>query len=209
MTMTSTAAHPEPERLAALAGGDPDAEADVGLRAHVTACEACADEVRQLRALHAALGELPDVAPSRPLRYLPPVVEPAARGRGWRLVARRMFAPVAVAGVLLIVVSGVGAAGALGPADAFRWLSLSAQVPAADVGEESGAPTDASGEGAFGPAAESPGDGGTRGAEGTEPNEEPEPVITPTERTGWFLLGGMGVGMLILAVVLRRSLAPI
>ena len=127
MSMT-TPAHPDPERLAALAGADSDALADRELAAHVAACEACGPQVRDLTALRAALAELPDLVPSRPLQLVPPVAEPAPTA-GWRIAFRRAFAPVAVAGMVLLLVGGVGATGVLGPADAgalFERLQLAA-----------------------------------------------------------------------------------
>ena len=49
--------HPDDERLAALAGGDPEVTADGALRAHVDSCERCAEAVRELGSLRAALAE--------------------------------------------------------------------------------------------------------------------------------------------------------
>ncbi|MCA1587800.1 MAG: zf-HC2 domain-containing protein, partial [Chloroflexi bacterium] len=86
--------HPDDERLSALAAGDADATEDATLRAHVTSCDRCADAVRELGVLRAALADLPDIAPHRPLRLLPPVEadapSPADRLGLW---ARRLFAP--------------------------------------------------------------------------------------------------------------------
>jgi len=53
----NTRAHPDPERLAAMAGADPDALSDRELIAHLTDCAACDGQVRELRALRAALAE--------------------------------------------------------------------------------------------------------------------------------------------------------
>ena len=38
--------HPDDERLAALAGGDPEVTSDGALRAHVDSCDRCAETVR-------------------------------------------------------------------------------------------------------------------------------------------------------------------
>ena len=51
--------HPDDERLAALAGGDPDAAADAELSAHVDSCSRCSDFVDELATLRSALAELP------------------------------------------------------------------------------------------------------------------------------------------------------
>jgi hypothetical protein len=108
MTMSS-AFHPDDERLAALAGGDPDAQADRALREHVSACMRCGSAVQELGMLRAALGELPDLVPSRPLRLLPPIPEPmAARRTRW---LRRLMAPVAAAGLVVALIGGAGTAG--------------------------------------------------------------------------------------------------
>jgi hypothetical protein len=104
--------HPDDERLAAYAGGDPDALADGTLAAHLSACDRCRPLVDELSLLRGALAELPDLAPSRPLRLIPPV--PAAPDRGSWL--RRLTAPAMAAGAGLILVGaiGVGATGAIG-----------------------------------------------------------------------------------------------
>ena len=81
MTMPSTP-HPDDELLAAYAGGDADALADGSLVAHLATCDRCGPLVDELSMLRGALAELPDLAPSRPLRLIPPVAEPAARARG-------------------------------------------------------------------------------------------------------------------------------
>jgi hypothetical protein len=115
--------HPHDERLAALAGGDPDATADSALRAHVDACARCADAVQDLSALRAALAELPDLVPSRPLQLLRPVAPAPERSgaMGW---LRRLAAPAMAAGAGLAIVgavglsaAGLGGAGSQGAAD--------------------------------------------------------------------------------------------
>lgn len=240
MSMTPPA-HPDPERLAALAGADPDALADRDLAAHVAACESCGPQVRDLTALRAALAELPDLAPSRPLRLLPPVAEPAASSV-WRTAFRRAFAPVAVAGMVLLLVGGVGVTGVLGPADAQELLnrfSLGAQAPAPAEAPETYA-TDPGGNDAGGPESAAPGAADSLAAspEGTRslvgPAASPSPIadeqtapadsmaqaIGETEssrdgdlavvedRAGWIAAALMGIGLLGLAFVLRRSAAP-
>ncbi len=87
--------------------------ADPAIAAHVAACDACRTTVDDLRSLRAALADLPDVAPPRPLRLVPPVIEPAAR-TGWASLLRRLTAPAMALAVILIVVGAVGTAVPLG-----------------------------------------------------------------------------------------------
>lgn len=236
----STPAHPDPERLAALAGADPDALADRALGAHVATCESCAPQVRDLTALRAALAELPDLAPSRPLRLLPPVAEPVTSS-GWHTAFRRAFAPLAVAGMVLLLVGSVGATGVLGPADADELLSrfsLGASAPAPAEAPETYA--DSGGKQGLAPASAAPGAGDSLAAspEGTRslagPAASPSPVAeeqrTPPEsiaqavgetaagrdtgmavvedRAGWIAAALLGIGLLGVSVVLRRSAPP-
>ncbi len=110
--MEQHAAHPDDERLAAFADGTPEAVGDASLLAHVDTCARCSSTVADLRRLQSALAELPDLAPPRPLRLVPPVTAPAGRGIG--LIARRLVAPVLVAGIALSVVGGAGSLASLG-----------------------------------------------------------------------------------------------
>ena len=105
--------HPDDERLAAYAGGDRDAVTDPSLTAHVAACDRCAPLVEELSLLRSALAELPDLAPSRPLRLIPPVPVPAATSAGW---LRRLTGPAMAAGAGLVLVGaiGIGAPSAVG-----------------------------------------------------------------------------------------------
>ena len=103
--------HPDDERLAALAGGEPDVSADVGLRAHVAACDRCGPMVAELQQLHSALAELPDLVPSRRLQLIPPVpAGPERASGGWlrRLAAPMMAAGVLLGGVMLVMQPGRG-----------------------------------------------------------------------------------------------------
>jgi hypothetical protein len=104
--------HPDDERLAALAGNDPDVASDAALRAHVSGCDRCRATVDELGALRSVLAELPDLRPSRRLQLLPPVAEPRASGArgGW---LRRLAAPVMAAGFGLVLVGAVGTSGLL------------------------------------------------------------------------------------------------
>ena len=145
MTMMSPA-HPDPERLSALAEGDAATLADRGLTDHIAACPSCAAQVHDLAVLRSALADLPDRMPPRRLQYVPPVPDPASRG--WRVGLGRAFAPLVVAGMVLILVGGVGATGLIGPdgLDGFERLSDSQGAPAEApeiTTTDNGAPTDA------------------------------------------------------------------
>ena len=132
--------HPDKERLAAFAGGEPDVE----LRLHVRNCAHCRTILVDLTMLRSALAELPDLAPSRPLQLLPevPAPEPSAAERlaGW---TRRAFMPLLAAGFGLAIVGSVGTVGsgfsigASGAAPAF--------APATSEFGASSAPRDALG----------------------------------------------------------------
>ena len=103
--------HPNDERLSALASRETDATADATLTGHVSSCHRCTELLNELGALRAALADLPDLAPSRPLRLLPPV-EAAPAGAADRLGgwARRFFAPVLASGAALALVGTIGTA---------------------------------------------------------------------------------------------------
>jgi len=200
-------AHPDPERLAALAGDDADARADRGLTLHVAECTACTGQVRGMTALRLALAELPDVAPSRPLVLLPPAAAERATG-GW-IGLRRVFAPMAVSGMVLLLVGSVGVTGALGPADAASLFRLSAAAPEAAEGPETGN-TDSGASpvgapGVLGPTESEraivspPDEAGIGGEAGRDIDDG-----APGTRTGWILIAAAGVGLLGGALVLRR-----
>jgi hypothetical protein len=104
--------HPDDERLAALAGGDPDARADATLAAHTAACERCTGILAELRSVTVALATLPDLAPPRPLRLLPPADAPQ-QPSAWLGIMRRLTAPAMALAVVLIVVGAVGSGSAL------------------------------------------------------------------------------------------------
>jgi len=223
MTMMH-AAHPDPERLAALAGDEADARADRGLTEHVATCATCERQVSEMGALRMALAELPDLAPSRPLQLVPPVAAPTSSG--WRIAFRRAFAPMAVAGMVLLLVGGAGATGALGPANAQRLFTF---MPAAQSATDAGEPEITSDGGAAPPMVlESPAGretdgGGGVGVMGPTPagqeaaveddaGSEGEPTTRgedlnaeTTGTTGWVVLAVVGLGLLLLAFVLRAA----
>jgi anti-sigma factor RsiW len=107
MTMQNSP-HPDDERLAAYAGADSDALADSSLASHITACDRCRPLVDELSLLRSALAELPDLAPSRPLRLIPPVWDAASPAAGPRSWLRRLTAPAMAAGAALVLVGAVG-----------------------------------------------------------------------------------------------------
>lgn len=228
--------HPDDELLAAYAGGDSDALADASLVAHVTACDRCFPLVSELSLLRDALAELPDVAPSRPLRLIPPVPAPAApAARGSWL--RRLTAPAMAAGAALILVGAVGV-GLSGPFVGFRGLAASAAsyneaaatdlggVPVAGASSATLTPRTAEKTPAFVPV---PGDtkgGGNdyqstpqaRPASSGEPRT-PRPTGAEGGLTGdrgnrppseqpWLTLLIAGAGLFGLSVFLRFSLSP-
>jgi hypothetical protein len=244
----TTRAHPDPERLAALAGADPDSLSDRELIAHVAECAACDRQVRELRVLRTALAELPDLVPSRPLRLLPPVPE-STESPGWRIGLRRAFAPLAVAGMVLVLVGGVGATGALGPADAGAFLQrLQFAAPAAPAAMEAatGQPEETAADAGMAPdeLASPEGSRGQTGAMATDSPRAADASAAPADesaapadesaapaesmaevtggqdtsrdgeltmvedRVGWILAAVAGIGLLAVALVLRRSAAP-
>jgi hypothetical protein len=181
--------------------------------------------------LRAALAELPDLVPSRPLRLLPPVPEPT-QSAGWRIGLRRAFAPLAVAGMVLLLVGGVGATGALGPADAgsfFQRIQFSAPAMEAATGQ----PEETAADVGMAPdeAASPEGSRGQTGAIATDSPRAADASAAPAEslaemtagqdtsrdgdlamiedRAGWILAVLAGIGLLALALVLRRTAVPI
>lgn len=174
--------HPDDERLAAFAGADPETTGDASLSEHLASCERCATTVAELRSLRTALAELPDLAPHRPLRLLPPAA--AARpGLADRIggVIRGIFAPALTAGAALALVGAVGtfapsAAPAGGAPDALS--ELAAQASAA--GEGAGAAEASDGSSLFGTAASSS-DGATNEADHEGAESTVTDAAAPTE----------------------------
>ena len=206
--------HPDDERLSALAAGDIEATDDATLRAHVTSCDRCADAVRELGVLRAALADLPDVAPHRPLRLLPPVEAdaPSAADR-LGLWARRLFAPALTAGAALAMVGVIGTAAPSlgGMASQGADSAPSERTAAADssVTQElaaplsSGDPAGAAGEeGAttLGVDDEAARDDFARDATDADPSF--------AERSPWPMVLFAGVALMIGAALLRWILVP-
>ncbi|HEV7199848.1 MAG TPA: hypothetical protein VGO32_03495 [Candidatus Limnocylindria bacterium] len=218
MTMMSPP-HPDPERLAALASQDADVVADRALTDHVASCAECTLQVREISALRATLAELPDLTPSRPMQLVPPVAAPPVAA-GWRTVFRRAFAPVAVAGMVLLLVGGIGATGVLGPADAQRLVFLPFQAATGGspaerpVTEEAAPGVTATDGGVVAPAASAPADNAGSGGGEDDPGTsrgEGEPGSPAAEDldssggsvTGWVILAMAGLALLVLAFFLR------
>jgi hypothetical protein len=213
--------HPDDERLSALAAGDTEATDDATLRAHVTSCDRCADAVRELGVLRAALADLPDIAPHRPLRLLPPVEAdaPSAADR-LGLWARRLFAPALTAGAALAMVGVIGTAlpsfggqASSGGAAPEERSALEASAPAAaDASAAELAAPFATEEAATGAA----GGGEDATTLGVEDEATDDDVARDAdgvdalfaERSPWPMLLFAGVALMISAALLRWILVP-
>lgn len=213
--------HPDDERLAALAGADPDVAGDTELRAHVSACTQCRDLVDELATLRSALAELPDLVPSRRLQLLPPVAEPRAARGGWM---RRLAAPVMAGGFGLVLVGAIGTSGALnfqaqgGALNAEGATNVDTASPLGAAGQES-SPIDRStdGDSFVAPGAASSDDGRQTLGSG-EQSPEVAPIVTDNTSRGllsntdprlpWLVLTGLGVGVLLAGLYLRSSAPP-
>jgi hypothetical protein len=218
--------HPDDGRLAAFAGADQEALADAALVAHVAACERCGDLVAELRSLRVALAELPDVAPPRQLRLLPPV-EPqrAPVPGGWAALLRRLTAPAMALAVVLILVGAVGSSGALLKSAATGGAGVPAGLDYGGMQELSGpsaAASAASGDrngtplptATTAPPKVPTSDGSTGSANGGTAGQDTSGQGTPGQGTptqggglpyGWFL--GTGVVLLAAAVLVRARTA--
>jgi hypothetical protein len=221
--------HPHDERLSALASGEAEATADAELTAHVTSCIRCTGLIDELGALRAVLAELPDVAPTRPLRLLPPVeaapASAADRLGGW---ARRFFAPVLASGAALALVGVIGtaapsfsemASGQGGGTDGAATVQEEAAGAAASDAAAGGAPAAAE---TLRSAADSLSDNGELSAVTASPmaatevpdqtSDEREIAAEPTtlgaERSPWPMVLFAGVALMIGALVLRWILVP-
>jgi hypothetical protein len=231
MTMQN-ASHPDDERLAAYASGDRDAVADPSLVAHISGCDRCGPMVDELAGLHTALAELPDLAPSRPLRLIPPVPAPAATSAGGWL--RPLTAPAMAlgAGLVLVGAVGVGATGAIGAffgqAGSAMFQNVGDNLQAGGAAPESEAtPSDNSVvPGAYGA---SPPPSETKGI--TDSGRDSEPPSTRTAQTSptpaagnpgptehltggsspeqpWLTLLIAGAGIFVISTALRFTIVP-
>ncbi len=216
--MPNPNAHPDDERLAALAGDErdeTDARADASLSSHVGDCTRCSAIVVELGTLRASLAELPDLAPSRPLRLVPPAEAPASGpgGEGVGVWVRRLFAPVLTAGAALALVGVVGTTmpGSLGGADSATPGEAAAefQAVASPAGEGGAAEVDAGADDrALSASPAAYGDGDLRTAREAPTAEEIAGADLPAERSPWPMVLFSGVAVVIGALLLRWILAP-
>jgi hypothetical protein len=214
--------HPDDERLSALASRETDATGDATLTAHVTSCDRCTGVVNELGALRAALSDLPDVAPSRPLRLLPPVEDApstaAHRLGGW---ARRFFAPILASGAALALVGTIGTAapslsgqpatggnaagGAAEEAAADPAASAFTGVTTEDAASSARAPQGASDSGtALQAAPEASADATTFRVD----TDAPASTERLAERSPWPMVLFVGVALMIAALLMRWILVP-
>jgi hypothetical protein len=220
--------HPDDERLSALASRDDDATTDAALTSHVSTCVRCTETLTELGALRASLAELPDLAPSRPLRLLPPAaVAPAAGSQlGW---IRRLFAPAMTAGAALAMVGVIGtagpafqqmassgggdsaleAAGGEEPASSLAQVMRSAdaeQGPSTDAGAPAAgeSPEAAEGRPLVRASAGASIDEFAIGGEGDDAGR----TTLPAERSPWPMVLFTGVALMVGAALLRWILVP-
>ncbi len=184
--------HPDDESLAALADAEDGSATSTALRDHVSRCDRCTALVDELRSLTAALATLPDVAPPRQLRLLPPVEPDAPRTAWW---PRRVALPVFAAGLVLIIAGGVGSVASSGfgaaGGSAFRATTEDRQAPAA-------APSAA-------PSAAFLGEDGS-GAVASPRGAGDDVAALPS--VIWPGILALGLGMVLLAALLRFLIAP-
>jgi hypothetical protein len=220
--MTMDPQHPLDERLAAYADGDADVLTDATLRAHVASCERCALVVRDLGALRSALADLPDLVPSRPLRFVPPVEAAAAAPTGFAALVRRLFAPAIVAGAVLVVAGSVGMAAPT--ATALLSGKAGAAAAASDMSNDSSTEGVTAGQvsppaNAYGPGSSSRavGDSGvpvprvgggssvplSGGASGRD-----DSGATPAAPMPWLAITIIGAAIVIASLILRWTVLP-
>lgn len=213
--------HPDDERLAAFAADDGHLE----LAPHVAECDRCALLVADLRALRVSLAALPDLAPSRPLRFVPPVEpEPATAGGSFAGIVRRLFAPAMVAGAALVLVGSVGMAAAPAMPASSDLRTTEQGAPAGGEGAPSAyagaaAPSTAILPEALGASASAAADRGSLGdnsssspaiaatGDGDE-REETEAIGVPAGQTPWLAMTIAGAILLIATLVLRWTIVP-
>ncbi|HEX6473638.1 MAG TPA: hypothetical protein VF114_00960 [Candidatus Limnocylindria bacterium] len=224
--------HPDDERLAALAGDDPEVASDAALRAHVDSCDRCGPMVRELGLLRSALAELPDMVPPRPLQLLPPVAEPEAAARGGWL--GRLAAPAMAAGLVLVVVGAIGTSGfnPLGMASSAGQIFQNVGENLEAGGGEGAAAEPSSGEferptvnDAASPSGQALSGEGSSGqprslySPATSTNPEAAPpaqqggdsagFFQPSDpRLPWLVVLALGVGLLFAGIFLRFSRQP-
>jgi anti-sigma factor RsiW len=220
--MTMDPQHPLDERLAAYADGDADVLTDATLRAHVTSCERCALVVRDLGALRSALADLPDLVPSRPLRFVPPVEAPAAAPTGFATLVRRLFAPALVAGAVLVVAGSVGMAA---PTATALLSGKAGAAAASDMSNDSSTEGVTAGQvsppaSAYGPGSSSraggdsgvpvpqAGGGSTVPQVGGGASGRDDSRATPAAPMPWLAITIIGAAIVIASLILRWAVLP-
>ncbi len=210
--MLNPNAHPDEERLAALAGGETDARADAPLASHVGDCTRCSDIVAELGTLCASLAELPDLAPSRPLRLVPPTQAPASDpADGVAAWVRRLFAPVVTAGAALALVGVVGTTmpGAMGTSDSATPDDAAMELQAAGSPAGEGGAAEGGGDyRTLGASAAPDHEGDTHAGREGPTTEEMGDTGLPAERSPWPMVLFSGVAVVIGALLLRWILVP-
>lgn len=199
--------HPADERLSALAGHDPEAADDAALVEHVTSCDPCTELIHELGALRASLAELPDLAPPRSLRLLPPVDEAPAHD-GWATWVRRLFAPALTAGAALALVGAVGTTGfgIPSPQSAGAQPEAFQSVSEALASEAAGAGGAAAMEDDDQPRASA---GAEIMAGGDDSRESAAPADQlPAQRSPWPMVLFTGVALIVAAALLRWIVVP-
>lgn len=207
--------HPTDDRLAEYAGADRDALADRELATHIGTCDRCAPIVDELSTLRLALAALPDIAPSRPLRLIPPLLEPAPRRTGALDWLRRLAAPAMAAGAGLVLVGAVGASGLVGglaskasDTTSMQESSNGAGAPQAG-GDHSPVPA-LSTDGEFTGRTDTPRDNGSTGS--VAPTPTPSVELHVADRSSgeqpWLTLVIAGFSLFGISAVLRYSLSP-
>ncbi len=222
--------HPDDERLSALAAHDSDATDDAALTAHVASCDRCTELMSELGLLRAALADLPDLVPSRPLQLLPPVgsTEPSTADRigGW---VRRFFAPVVASGAALALVGVIGTAApalqGLGPtagsapdsqAELAAPAASAAGEPAGGGGDTFAESSDSAQRDLTGGQASDAGAGLFATEEVAAAGESPRSVgdedigrtALEQERSPWPMVLFAGIAVIIGALLARWILAP-
>jgi hypothetical protein len=213
--------HPDDELLAAFAGADPDATGDRAVSEHLAACAQCTAIVDDLRSLTAALAELPDLAPRRPLRFLPPAAQPRRARLVDRVggVVRGIFVPALTAGAALALVGAVGTLapsleGASGGGAAFEDVEDTLQgAPSSDAtaAEPSGGDERGAAEAAGSP---EPTDlylsavGPSPTAEAPAAEAQRAPRAAAPDQPIWPIVLISGVALIVVMVFLRWILAP-
>jgi hypothetical protein len=207
MTMPN-AFHPDDERLAAYADAAADALGDRDLAGHLDGCDRCRAIVDDLAALPAILAALPDIAPPRPLRLLPPVPAVAPTAGGPATWLRRLAGPVFAAGTGLVLIGAIGVSGAL------EVFSGSASMAGPDANASGDlAPLDESSQERASDtqhAIQSPAGEPLASSEGAAGNHDGEALDNQRAATQapWMVVLSAGLALILGAAALRFALQP-